>query len=233
MGPSPGEAPAYGRQVRGPPAALVGAACPLSYAGLPVLSPWVNTANHPSKRMAFEPGNSLKLDQTLARGRDYGLQLGMDLQLLDDMADVPLDGVRGDAETLGHRGGVQALREQVQDVELSRRELGKELFALPLPRDDTTLPRDRAGEQLDRNLHLAPGRPANGFDDLIRSRILGQVGGGAGVDGIQQGRFGLIGAVEHYRGFRVLPLDHARRLQPGHVRKPDIPQHNVGSVRRR
>jgi hypothetical protein len=47
----------------------------------------------------------------------------MDVELLDHLADVPLNGVRGDAETLGHGGRVQALREQVPDVELSRREL--------------------------------------------------------------------------------------------------------------
>jgi hypothetical protein len=47
----------------------------------------------------------------------------MDVEFLYHVADVPLDGVGGDAETLGHGGRVQALREQVPDVERSRREL--------------------------------------------------------------------------------------------------------------
>ncbi len=91
----------------------------------------------------------------------------MDVQLLNDVANVPLDGVGGDAETLGHRGGVQAFREQMQDVELSWSELRQELFTFPLHGVDAPLPGDCAGEQIDRNEHLAPGRPANGFDDLI------------------------------------------------------------------
>ena len=49
---------------------------PQYYAGRLELSPWVNTAGDPYKRMAF---GALKLDQALARGRDDGLQLGVDL----------------------------------------------------------------------------------------------------------------------------------------------------------
>jgi len=49
---------------------------PQYYAGQPALSPWVSTAGHPCKRMAF---GALKLDQALERGRDDGRQLGVDL----------------------------------------------------------------------------------------------------------------------------------------------------------
>jgi hypothetical protein len=91
------------------------------------MSPSGETGSHPSKWMANVA--FLELDEPFARGRDDGLQLRMHLELLDHMADVPLDGVRGDAEALRHRDRVETLSEQVQDVELSRRELGEELLA--------------------------------------------------------------------------------------------------------
>src|SRR5487761_606455 len=89
------------------------------------MSPWFNPAPNSWKRRVANGG--LQLDQSLARRGDDCLQLGVDLQLLDDVADVPLDGVRGESEPAGHGCRVKTFREQVQDVELTGRELGQEL----------------------------------------------------------------------------------------------------------
>lgn len=73
----------------------------LSYAGARALSPPVDRGCHPYKRMGSGgAGTSLQLDQALVSGRDYRLQLGVDLQLLDHVTDVPLHGVGGDGKTL-------------------------------------------------------------------------------------------------------------------------------------
>src|SRR5581483_698200 len=152
----------------------------LSYARPLALSPCGSMAGDPYKRMALE------LDKALARSRDNRLQLGVDLELLDHVANVPLNRVRSDAKALGHHARVQAFREQVQNVQLSRCELRKEPFSLLLPGENAVLPADGSGEQLDRNQDFAPGRPANSLDDLGGGRIFGQVGRGAGVDRIQQ-----------------------------------------------
>src|ERR1700682_2801491 len=113
-----------------------------------------------------------ELDQALAGGLYYGLQLGVDLQFRDHVADVPLDRVRRDSQPVRHRCGVQTLGKQAQDVELPRSELRNQLLTLPLDRGQAALPGDRTGEQLNRDEHLAPGRTANRFDDLVRSRVL-------------------------------------------------------------
>src|SRR4029077_10883832 len=61
---------------------------PLSYAGAQPLSPPVGIGCSPCKRMGTRC--ALQLDKTLVRGRDDSLQLGVDLQLLDHVTDVPL-----------------------------------------------------------------------------------------------------------------------------------------------
>src|SRR4029077_4373868 len=74
---------------------------PLSYAGAQPLSPPVGIGCRPCKRMGSEDaGGRLKFDKALVRGRDDSLQLGVDLQLLDHVTDVPLDGVGGDGKAL-------------------------------------------------------------------------------------------------------------------------------------
>ena len=102
---------------------------PWDYTERSGLSPWVSTVDHPCKGMALGAcrsahggsrsphemlgaysapvkngpggaGRSLQLDEALVRCRDDGLQLGVDLQLLDDVTDVPLDGVGGDGKAL-------------------------------------------------------------------------------------------------------------------------------------
>src|ERR1700680_4281500 len=133
------------------------------------MSPCEKTAGHPSKGMADV--GELELGDAFA-GRPYDrLQLRVDLELLDHMAHVPLDGVRGDAEALRHRDRVKTLREQMQDVELAGRELGEELLALALLGDDSALSGDRTCKQLDRNQDLALGRAPDGFDDLVGGRV--------------------------------------------------------------
>src|SRR5260370_1234362 len=89
---------------------------PLTTSSLSLLSPWFNAGGSPCKGMAKEGAarGALELDQALARRGDDRLQLRMDLQLLDHMADVPLDGVGSDSKPPGHRGRVEAFREQVK-----------------------------------------------------------------------------------------------------------------------
>src|SRR6267142_1125256 len=143
-------------------------------------SPSADTGPGPSMprgwSMAWPPAEGavgLDLDQTQARRGDYRLELGVHIQLLDDVADVPFHGVRGDAQALRHRPGVVALSQQAEDVELARREVGKQLLAgLPVGHD-LSLARDRLRKERHRDQHLADRSPPDRFDDLFRGRHLG------------------------------------------------------------
>src|SRR5712691_11818671 len=99
-------------------------------------SPCGDTARVPCMPRGRRLGRRLELDQAQSGGGDHRLQLGVDIQLLYDVPNVPLDGVGGDAEPLGERHRVVSLRQQAEHVELARREVGEQLLAgLPVGHD--------------------------------------------------------------------------------------------------
>jgi hypothetical protein len=110
----------------------------------------------------------------------------VDLELFDDVTDMPLDGVWCDAQTLSHHGGIEPFGEQVQDLELSWSELRPQLLVLNRLDVHPMLARYRFGEQRDGYKHLAAGGVAHSVNDLIGRCSLCEVSDGAGVDRIQQ-----------------------------------------------
>src|SRR5918993_3651107 len=62
---------------------------------------------------------SRQVEQLLAHGVHDGLHAGVQLQLLQDVADVVLDGVLGDEELLGDLTVVEALGHQPEHLELA------------------------------------------------------------------------------------------------------------------
>lgn len=54
-----------------------------------------------------------KVDEAFVDGRDDGLQLGVNLQLLDHMPHVPLDCMVSNIKPLGHRSRVEPGGEQI------------------------------------------------------------------------------------------------------------------------
>jgi hypothetical protein len=91
----------------------------------------------------------------------------VDLELFDDVSHMPLDGVVRDDETIGHRGCVQAVSEQVQDLELAGRERCEKPGSFTCFASADPLPGDGLGEKSGRNEHLTARRQADGFDDLL------------------------------------------------------------------
>jgi hypothetical protein len=89
------------------------------------------------------------------------------LQLLDDVPDVPLDRVRGDAQMVSHGCRVETLRHQSQDLELARSELCDELLMVRRFGAQPALACDRFREQGNGYQHLAERSPAYRLDDLV------------------------------------------------------------------
>src|SRR5215218_9668382 len=74
-----------------------------------------------------------QVEQLLAHGVHDGLHAGVELELLQDVADVVLHGVLGDEELLGHLAVVEALGHQPQHLELALGEAeGRALLTLGL-----------------------------------------------------------------------------------------------------
>src|SRR5487761_1034769 len=113
------------------------------------------------------PLPALQIDQAQARRRNHGLEFGVDLQLLDHVPHMPLDGVRCNPQTTRHGGRVKAPCQQVQDLQFPTGEPSHEPVAVLLLRQHTSLARDRLGEQWNWNQHLASTSPPDGFDDLV------------------------------------------------------------------
>src|SRR5688572_4013116 len=67
-------------------------------------------------------GPSFDVEQLLSDGVDHGLHPGMEVELLEDVPDVVLDGVLGDEELLADIPVVETLGNKFQDLELA---LGK------------------------------------------------------------------------------------------------------------
>src|SRR5579859_8225124 len=105
----------------------------------------------------------------------------------------------GNCKPFRHVASVQSFGEQVQDIQLSRRELRNELRLFLLPGADAMLAANRAREELDRNENFASGCSTDSLNDLIGGCVLREVGRGAGVEPIKERSLGVIGAVEHDR----------------------------------
>src|SRR5438876_6620186 len=79
------------------------------------------------------PPMSLDIEQFLLHRVDHGLHPGVQVQLVEDVADVVLHGVLGDEQLLGDVFVVQALRDELQDLHLPRRELRTGPLAVAAP----------------------------------------------------------------------------------------------------
>src|SRR3989442_14390768 len=149
------------------------------------------------------------------------------------MPDVPLDGMRGDAQSLGNEVDIERLSHQMQHLELSWGELRDQLLMYCRRGISTPLACDGFGEQAGRYQHLALRRAPNGLHDLVPGGRLGQVGGGACVDRIEQVRLRFVAAVEDDRRGWISGLDHARRRRAAHIGKVKVQQRNVSLLAHR
>src|SRR5687768_1783666 len=77
--------------------------------------------------------NRLPPEPRLARGDDR-LGAVLDLDLVEDARDVVADGLVGQAQARGDLGIVEALRDELEDIALARRELGE--FAAACRREE-------------------------------------------------------------------------------------------------
>src|SRR5437879_3537058 len=132
---------------------------------------------------------------------------------------MPLDRVRRNAQTAGQARRVKPLRKQVENLQLPSRELGSAPDAVSMFDARIFLARNGFCEQRRRNEDLTSPATADRLDDLIGVRRFGQVGCGAGVNGIKQSRLGLFGAVEDDRHVWTVRANLRRRSRPAHVWK--------------
>src|ERR1700694_5273313 len=99
----------------------------------------------------------------------------MHRQLLDHVANVPLNWVGGDPNSRSHVVGAQAGGKQLQHLDLSWGEFESHRFTLALGARNVSLTRDRSNEQIRRDEQITVGGSSNGVHDLLRGRLLGQV----------------------------------------------------------
>src|SRR6478735_7148091 len=118
-----------------------------------------------------------QVQQLLPHGVHDGLHAGVELQLLQDVADVVLDRVLGDEELLGHLTVVEPLGHEAQDLELALGEpQGRALLALGL-RHLLELVDELDGHgRADEGLALVDH--ADCLGDLLDRGVLEEVAGG-------------------------------------------------------
>jgi hypothetical protein len=151
------------------------------------------------------------------------------LQLLEDVADVVLHGVLGDEELLGDVAVVQAARHELEHLEL----------ALGQPRGGHLVPlvglldhRGELAEQLRRHRRadqrLAAGDRTDRAGDLVDRDLLEQVARRAGLDRLVE--VGLLVGDRQHHDLRARHdvLDRGAGLDPGAARHPHVHQDDVG-----
>ena len=93
----------------------------------------------------------LQLDQTPSRSFDNRLQLGVDLELFDDVLHMPLHCVWRYPQSLRHRSCVERFGHELKHVELPRSELGQLSAVFGCLGGCAVLTRQRLDEEHDRN----------------------------------------------------------------------------------
>src|SRR4029450_571588 len=155
----------------------------------------------------------LDLEQLLANRVHHRLHPRVQVQLLEDVADVVLDGVLGDVELFGDVAVVVALGAQLEDLHLALGEpRGGDLLLLVGALDHGRELIEELGGHGGRDQRLALGDRADRVGDLLDRDLLEQVAVGAGLDGVVQVGF-LVGDGQHQDlGVRDEVLDGLGRL---------------------
>src|SRR6478609_2047859 len=173
------------------------------------------------------PARSGQVEELLAHGVHDGLHAGVELQLLQDVADVVLDRVLGDEQLLGDLTVVEPLGDEAQHLELAIGEpQGRALLALGL-RHLLELVDELDGHGgADQGLALVDH--ADRLGDLLDGGVLEQVAGGTVLDRLVEVGL-LVGDGEHDDlGGRHGLLDRATGLDAGAARHPYVEQDHVG-----
>src|ERR1700674_3302994 len=87
------------------------------------------------------------VDQTQSGGSDHSLKLGMNAQLVYQMADMPLDRVGRDAEMVRHVGSALPLSQQLQDFQFPGCQQSRATVPFRFLLNRRPPARDRLGEQ--------------------------------------------------------------------------------------
>src|SRR6478735_8965730 len=146
-------------------------------------------------RSSRSPARSGQVEELLAHGVHDGLHAGVELQLLQDVADVVLDRVLGDEQLLGDLTVVEPLGDEAQHLELAIGEpQGRALLALGL-RHLLELVDELDGHGgADQGLALVDH--ADRLGDLLDGGVLEQVAGGTVLDRLVEVGL-LVGDGEH------------------------------------
>src|SRR6266511_2673802 len=171
----------------------------------------------------------LDLQQLLAHRVDDRFHPRVQVQLLEDVADVVLDGVLGDVELLGDVAVVVALGDELEDLHLAVGEpRGGELLLLVGSFDHGGELVEELGGHRRGDQRLALGDRADGVGDLLDGDLLEQVAVGAGLDGVVEVGL-LVGDRQHEDlGVGDEVLDGLGRLDAAAPRHADVHQHHVG-----
>src|SRR6478735_8190873 len=172
------------------------------------------------------PGSG-QVQQLLAHGVHDGLHARVQLQLLQDVADVVLDRVLGDEELLGDLTVVEPLGHEPEDLELALGEpQGGALLALRLGHLLELVDELDGHGGADEGLALVDH--ADRLGDLLDGGVLQQVAGGPVLHRLVEVGL-LVGDREHDDlGGRDGLLDRAAGLHAGAARHPYVEQDHVG-----
>src|SRR5664280_1224352 len=172
---------------------------------------------------------SSDLQQLLPNGINHSFHPGMQLQLLQDVADVVLDSVLADEQRLGDVPIVQPFGDQLEHVHFPIGEPGRRhLLSLAGAFDH----RGELGQQLGghggRDQRLATAHGADGHGHLVDRDLLEQVAHCTGLDSVVQVGFLVTDRQHDDPGARDGVFDRHTGVDATASRHPDVHQHDVG-----
>jgi hypothetical protein len=164
----------------------------------------------------------------LAQGVADGLRAVVQVELVEDVADVELDGVLRHPQPLGELAvGGDALHHQLEHLELALGErvgvaLGHRLAAA------ASEGMQYLARQLGRQRRLAEQQTTQEVDEPVGLQVLEQVALGAALEGFEE--VGVLGrGGEHDDlGLRARLEELRDRVEPAHLRHRQVHQHDVG-----
>src|SRR2546430_12880538 len=169
------------------------------------------------------------LDHLLAHGVDHRFHARMQVQLLEDVPDVILDGVLGDVELLRDIPVVQALSDELEDLHLALGQArGRHLRPLLGRLRDRRELREELRRHGGRDPRLSGPDAPDRVGDLLDRDLLAQAAAGACLDRVVEIGF-LVADREHQDlDVRKQLLDLGGRLDPRTFGHPDVHEDDVG-----
>src|SRR6266508_59681 len=173
-------------------------------------------------------------DPALTHRVDDGLGPVIDGQLAEDRAHVVLDGLLADRQGVGDLLVGHALGDVVEDLHLARGERGEDgRGLLPIDGQLAEFLEDpagdrRLGEDLVVDQVLAQEDTPDDRDQVVRTDVLEDEGGGTRLDRIEQGVLVLVDRQDDDPGGRQLALDALGRLDAAGRGQREVHEDDVG-----